>query len=202
MPRPRLHWHGLFAHLEEALMAVLLAAMTLVTFAQAVLRYGFNSGFVWSLEATSYAFGWLLLLGMGAGIRTNTHIAVDLAVRTLSPGLRKAAALVAVAVSLLYAGLLGYGAWVLVERLMALGNDARDIPVPRWTLLAVMPLTFVLLAWRLAEAGAAVWRGTRQGLGQQEEGMTTGNLPEDDWPEGNPSKDAPRPEGRTDQEVR
>ena len=47
--------------LEEGLIALLLAAMTLLTFAQVVLRYGFNSGFVWALETTTYLFGWLIL---------------------------------------------------------------------------------------------------------------------------------------------
>ena len=64
--------------LEEAFMIVALAFMTLLTFVQVVLRYGFGTGFVWSLEATTYAFAWLVLVGMSYGVRTGAHIAVDL----------------------------------------------------------------------------------------------------------------------------
>ena len=58
--------------LEEAFMIVALAFMTLLTFVQVVLRYGFGTGFVWSLEATTYAFAWLVLIGMSYGVRTQS----------------------------------------------------------------------------------------------------------------------------------
>ena len=51
-------------HLEEGVLATLLAFMTVLTFLQVVLRYAFNSGLVWSLEATTYSFAALVLFGM------------------------------------------------------------------------------------------------------------------------------------------
>ena len=45
-------------------MIVALAAMTLLTFVQVVLRYVFAGGFVWSLEVTQYLFAWLVLIGI------------------------------------------------------------------------------------------------------------------------------------------
>jgi C4-dicarboxylate transporter DctQ subunit len=44
--------------LEEVLIAVLFAGMTVLTFIQVVLRYVFNSGLLRALEATTYMFGW------------------------------------------------------------------------------------------------------------------------------------------------
>ena len=38
--------------LEEGLIALLMAAMTLITFVQVVARYVFNYSFVWALELT------------------------------------------------------------------------------------------------------------------------------------------------------
>ena len=64
--------------------------MTLLTFVQVVLRYGFGTGFVWSLEATTYAFAWLVLIGMSYGVRTGAHIAVDLVTSRLSPARSRA----------------------------------------------------------------------------------------------------------------
>jgi len=71
----------LINHLEEGFIALLLAAMTLLTFAQVVLRYVFNSGFVWGVEATTYMFAWLVLFGISYGIRVHAHIGIDLLVR-------------------------------------------------------------------------------------------------------------------------
>ncbi len=139
-------------------MALLLAFMTLITFTQVVLRYVFNTGLVWSLEATTYSFGALVFVGISYGIRTKTHIAVDLVTRRLPEKLRYTTALVAVAFCLIYAALMLYGSSVLVERLHALGNYARDVPAPKWLLTLTMPVGFTLLFYRLSEAAWSICR--------------------------------------------
>jgi C4-dicarboxylate transporter DctQ subunit len=146
-------------HLEEGILATLLAFMTILTFLQVVLRYVFNSGIVWSLEATTYSFAALVLFGMSYGVRTRTHIAVDLFTGKLSEPLQRYVKIIAVAACLLYALLMLYGSSILVERLFALGNEARDIPAPKWLLTATMPLGFALLAYRFVEAGWRILRG-------------------------------------------
>ena len=144
--------------LEEWLMAALLAFMTVLTFAQVVLRYVFNTGLVWSLEATTYSFAALVLIGMSYGVRTKTHIATDLLTRKLSEPLQRYVALVAIIACLAYALLMLYGATILVDRLMTLGNAARDIAAPKWLLTATMPLGFALLVFRFLEAGWSLLR--------------------------------------------
>ena len=139
-------------------MVVALAAMTLLTFTQVVLRYVFGTGLVWSLEATAYLFAWLVLIGMSYGVRTQAHIAVDLVTSRLPPRAARGVALAAFACSLAYCALMLYGSYVFVDRLAALGNDARDIPLPRWLLTAVMPFGFALLAARLVQAARETLR--------------------------------------------
>jgi C4-dicarboxylate transporter, DctQ subunit len=138
--------------LEEWLMAALLAFMTVLTFVQVVLRYLFNSGWVWSLEATTYAFAALVLVGMSYGVRTGTHIAVDLLTRQLPTVVRRYVDLIAILACVAYALLMLYGSTMFVDRLMTLGNLARDIPAPKWLLTATMPLGFGLLTFRFLEA--------------------------------------------------
>ncbi|MCZ6503755.1 MAG: TRAP transporter small permease [Gammaproteobacteria bacterium] len=137
-------------------MAFLLAFMTLITFLQVVLRYVFNTGLVWSLEATTYSFAALVLIGISYGIRTKTHIAVDLVTRHLPVKIRYATALVALGFCLAYAGLMLYGSSVFVERLYALGNFARDVHAPKWLLTITMPMGFALLVYRLLEVGWSI----------------------------------------------
>lgn len=144
---------GLINRLEEVLLAVLLAFMTVLTFVQVVLRYAFNSGIAWSLEATTYSFAALVFIGMSYGVRTHTHIAVDLFTRKLPKRVERAVNVVAIVACLVYAVLMLYGATVFVERLFVLGNYARDVPAPKWLLTVTMPLGFALLAFRFLEAG-------------------------------------------------
>jgi C4-dicarboxylate transporter DctQ subunit len=144
--------------LEEAFMTVALTFMTLLTFVQVVLRYVFETSLVWSLEATTYSFAWLVLVGMSYGVRTNAHIAVDLLTSRLPPRPARAVAVVALGCGLAYCALMIYGSGQFVNRLMALGTDARDIPLPRWLLTGVMPIAFVLLALRLLQAARPLFR--------------------------------------------
>jgi C4-dicarboxylate transporter DctQ subunit len=64
-------------------------------------------------------------------------------------------AIIALCAVLAYCALMIYGSSLFVGRLMALGTDARDIPLPRWVLTGIMPLAFALLAIRLVQAA---WR--------------------------------------------
>ncbi len=159
MKNPKGGMRLLLNRLEEGLMATLLALMTLLTFVQVVLRYAFNSGLVWSVEATTYSFAALVLIGMSYGVRTQTHIAVDLLTNRLPPRIKRYVALLAIALCLVYAGLMLYGATVFVDRLYILGNMARDVPAPKWLLTLVMPVGFALLAFRFLEAGWSVIKG-------------------------------------------
>ena len=145
--------------LEEGILALLLAFMTLLTFIQVVLRYVFNSGIVWSLEATTYSFAALVLVGMSYGVRTKTHIAVDLFTRKLPEKLERYAKLTAVLACLVYAALMLYGSAIFVDRLLTLGNLARDVPAPKWLLTITMPIGFTLLAYRFLEVGWHLLRG-------------------------------------------
>jgi len=141
---------------EETFMIVALSFMTVLTVVQVVLRYGFGGGFVWSLEVTTYTFAWLVLIGMSYGVRTEAHIAVDLVTSRLSPGGARAFAAIALVAGLAYCALMIYGSSQFVDRLLTLGNNARDIPVPRWVLTGIMPIAFALLALRLVQAARPV----------------------------------------------
>lgn len=161
----------LIDRLEEVAIAGLLLVMTVVTFTQVVLRYAFNSGFVWALEATTYAFLWMVLLGLSYGIRTNAHIGVDLVVNHLPAAARRALGLVGVALCLAYAGMMFWGSVVFVERMLQLGSFARDLPLPRWALSLALPLGFGLLCFRLLQVALAILQGRRDriGLGHEDD---------------------------------
>src|SRR3546814_12262774 len=92
-------WHE---RLEEGLIALLLASMTLVTFGQGIARYVFNYSFVWALELSTFLFGGLIFLGISYGVRVNAHIGVDALVKILPKSLSHALSLIAAALCLLY----------------------------------------------------------------------------------------------------
>ncbi|MAM63589.1 TRAP transporter small permease [Maritimibacter sp. UBA3975] len=96
---------------EETAIAVILGLMTIVTFVNVVLRYGFNESLIWGLEVTLILFAWLVLLGVSYGVRVTMHLGVDAITGLLSTRPRRVLALISAAICLAYAFLLFKGAW-------------------------------------------------------------------------------------------
>jgi C4-dicarboxylate transporter DctQ subunit len=96
---------------EETAIAVILGGMTLITFINVVLRYGFNTGLIWGLEATSFLFSWLVLFGVSYAVKITANLGVDAVVNLLAPGTRRVLALIAAAICIVYAVLVMKGAW-------------------------------------------------------------------------------------------
>ncbi len=105
------HNKGRFDRLEETLIASILGAMTLVTFANVIARFGFNSNILWALELTVYLFAWLVLLGASYAVKISAHLGVDAIINLVGPRMRKAMALFAVASCILYSVFLLKGSW-------------------------------------------------------------------------------------------
>ncbi|WP_339630288.1 TRAP transporter small permease [uncultured Sneathiella sp.] len=97
--------------LEETMIAIMLGIMTLVTFANVMARYVFNSNILWGLEVTSILFAWLVLFGVSYCVKKTAHLGVDAIVSLLSPAARKICTLLAVACCIIYAFLLLKGGW-------------------------------------------------------------------------------------------
>lgn len=96
---------------EETAIAVLLGAMTLITFANVVLRYGFGSSLLWGLEATTILFAWLVLFGMSYGVKVTAHLGVDAVTNLVSHPVRRVMLGLSCLVCLAYGMLLMKGGW-------------------------------------------------------------------------------------------
>ena len=97
--------------LEETLIAVLMGLMTLVTFANVVARYVFNSNILWALELTVFMFAWLVLLGASYAVKKGAHLGVDIIINMLDQRSRRLMAFVSVALCLVFTFLMLKGAW-------------------------------------------------------------------------------------------
>lgn len=138
--------------IEESLIALILGVMTLITFANVVARYVFNSNILWGLEATVFLFGWLVLLGASYAVKKNAHLGVDALIDLLPPAGRRVCALIAVAVCIVFSLLMLKGAWdywanfanlpQTTGRFLPTGFEEKfrpkawyevnDIPFPQW----------------------------------------------------------------------
>jgi C4-dicarboxylate transporter DctQ subunit len=118
--------------IEETSIAVCLGLMTVITFANVVARYMFNSNILWALELTVFLFAWLVLMGASYAVKKHIHIGVDVVINMVSPPTRKIMALLSITACLAFSGMLLVGSWdywypFATERAWL---ETEDIPMP------------------------------------------------------------------------
>ena len=97
--------------IEETVIALILGLMTLITFTNVILRYGFNTGLIWGLEMVSFLFAWLVLFGISYAVKVTAHLGVDAIINLFGTPVKRVLAIIAVAVCIAYAFLLLKGSW-------------------------------------------------------------------------------------------
>lgn len=147
---------NLINHLEEWLITLLLASMTLLTFSQVVARYVFNSGAVWALEVTTYLFAWLVLLGASYIIKCGAHIAVDSVVDLFSEKNKKIITLFAISACMVFVIIMFIGSYEYVALLKDIDIEMEDLPILEWQAKIILPLGFALMFYRLIEVAIDV----------------------------------------------
>jgi C4-dicarboxylate transporter DctQ subunit len=135
---------------EEAVASLLLVVMTLIVFVEVVLRFGFNTGMVWTDEVVLYMAAWLVLLGASYGVKVGSHIGVDAVVRLMPSRGRRIMTGAALVLCLFYCWLFIQGAWIYLSKIYGIGIEMNDVPIERWLAESVLLIGFVLLAIRFA----------------------------------------------------
>jgi C4-dicarboxylate transporter DctQ subunit len=168
--------------IEEIGIAVLLGAMTFLTFANVVARYILETNILWALEATTYLFAWLVLFGVSYAVKISAHLGVDAIIVRLSPGAQKVLALISVTACLLFTGLLLYGGWdywykfftklaflevedvpfpAILQSMVGLVEDGEPVyeNFPRYIPYFILPFGMALLLFRYLQATWRIWKG-------------------------------------------
>lgn len=135
--------------LEESIIALLLAAMTLLVFIEVVLRFGFGTGYMWAEELTLHLSAWMVLFGVSYGIKVGSHIGVDALVKIMPSKARRVISAIAVMACLAYCGLFMQGSWVYLSKIHMIGIEMEDLPIPKWIAHSILFIGMVLMAIRL-----------------------------------------------------
>lgn len=140
---------------EDALLALLLGSLLLLSVTQIVLRIVWGTGLEWAEPVSRAGVLWLALLGALGATRARKHIAIDALPRFLPATAQRVAWAVAqLAAAALCAGLAWLG-WGMLQM-------EREAPmpfvagVPSWVPMLVFPLGFALMALRFVVASTTV----------------------------------------------
>lgn len=141
----------LLLRLAQWMMIVMLAVLVLLVFGNVVLRYFFNSGLVFSEEASRFIFMWLTLIGALVVMKDNGHLGMTSVVDRLGLRGRRICRFLADSISLLCCALLAHGTWQQV--VLGMDNAAPVTGIPLGIVFLSLLISSVgmclMLAWSL-----------------------------------------------------
>lgn len=150
-------------HLEEWLIAALIGAATLLTFAAVVHRYGtgipvpfiqdhllqLNMG--WSQELTIYMFVWMAKFGAAYGVRTGIHVGVDVLINRLGERNRAKFIVFGLLAGAAFTGIVGTLGAKFVWAIAHTDSTSTDLEMPMWIAYLAVPLGSYLMCFRFLQ---------------------------------------------------
>nr|WP_092295673.1 TRAP transporter large permease subunit [Bradyrhizobium sp. Ghvi] len=168
-------------HLEEWLIATLIAAATGLIFIAVVHRYGAGESInlarwatahgmtwlaslamavftfmseldlSWAQELCIYMFIWMAKFGAAYGVRTGIHVGVDLLVNRLPEHSRKHVILFALLCGALFTGMIAAFGASFVGEMFHTGQQSNDLEAPMWFVYLAIPLGSGLMCFRFLQ---------------------------------------------------
>ncbi|QQO13133.1 TRAP transporter large permease subunit [Bradyrhizobium diazoefficiens] len=168
-------------HLEEWLIAALIAAATGLIFIAVVHRYGAGESInlsrwaaahgmtwlaslsmavftflseldlSWAQELCIYMFIWMAKFGAAYGVRTGIHVGVDLLVNRLPEYSRKQVILFALLCGALFTGMIATFGASFVGEMFKTGQQSNDLEAPMWFVYLAIPLGSGLMCFRFLQ---------------------------------------------------
>jgi C4-dicarboxylate transporter, DctM subunit len=168
-------------HLEEWLIAGLIAAATALIFVAVLHRYGtglsidiskwatrhgltllaelFKAIFSWlasldlswAQELCIYMFIWMAKFGAAYGVRTGIHVGVDILVNRLPAHSRKQVILFALLCGAFFTGMIAAFGFSFVREMFHTGQQSNDLEAPMWIVYLAIPLGSGLMCYRFLQ---------------------------------------------------
>ena len=168
-------------HLEEWLIATLIAGATALIFFAVVHRYGTGLSIngakwaeahdiplvptvlraiytsfseldvSWAQELCIFMFIWMAKFGAAYGVRTGIHVGVDVIVNLLPPEKRKRVVLFAIACGAFFTAAIAVFGVTFVAKMYATGQQSYDLEWPMWMIYLAIPAGSGLMCFRFLQ---------------------------------------------------
>jgi C4-dicarboxylate transporter, DctM subunit len=168
-------------HLEEWLIAALIAAATALIFVAVLHRYGTGLSIdvskwtaahgvpwlpgvfkgiyswlagldlSWAQELCIYMFIWMAKFGAAYGVRTGIHVGVDLLVNRVPARARKQVILFSLLCGAFFTGMIATFGGSFVSEMFRTGQQSNDLEAPMWIVYLAIPLGSGLMCYRFPQ---------------------------------------------------
>ena len=159
-------------HLEEWLIATLMAAATVVVFIAVVHRYlsgmpipGVQDWLIqlntsWAQELTIYMFVWMAKFGAAYGVRTGIHVGVDVLINRMDTPMRNKFVIFGLLAGALFTGIVGTLGATFCWELSHTTSTSEVLEMPMWMVFSAFPLGSWLMCFRFLQV---TWRFIKTG---------------------------------------
>jgi C4-dicarboxylate transporter DctQ subunit len=144
--------------IEETVVAVILAAMVIILFAQVFARVIFSSSIVWSEEVARYLFIWLVFLGLGAVTLRGGHIAVDVLLLRLPAKGRRIATQTIYGIVFMINVVVIFATVRMIEVVLSLNQASPAANIPMGLVYLAVPIGVTLTSLRLLQVSLHLWK--------------------------------------------
>lgn len=144
----------------EPILALILAVLVGVVFANVIGRYWLGYGLTWADEIARFLFVWLTFLGATVGLARGAHVGMDMLTKALPRAAERGLSLVVLALMLLFLAVLLWQSLELVQRSMTFRTPALGLP--RGMIYVVAPVSAALMSLACLHQG---WKILREGRG-------------------------------------
>ena len=175
-------------HLEEWLIAALIAAATALIFVAVLHRYGTGLSIdiskwatargvpvlpgifkdiyswlssldlSWAQELCIYMFIWMAKFGAAYGVRTGIHVGVDLLVNRVPVRSRKQVILFSLLCGAFFTGMIATFGASFVSEMFRTGQQSNDLEAPMWIVYLAIPLGSGLMCYRFLQVAWSYYR--------------------------------------------
>ncbi|HET9651778.1 MAG TPA: TRAP transporter small permease [Usitatibacter sp.] len=154
-------------HLEEWLIAALIAGATLLIFVAVTHRYAldmaakydltavydelFKLNLAWAQELCIYMFVWMAKFGAAYGVRTGIHVGVDVLVNKLPPRMRFGSILFGLLGGAFFTAVIGTFGSIFVWDMAHTDQTSPDMELPMWIVYLAIPCGSYLMSFRFMQ---------------------------------------------------
>ncbi|WP_184034090.1 TRAP transporter small permease [Chitinivorax tropicus] len=161
----------LLDHIEEFIIATLMALATSIIFVAVIHRYltGFNwfaqdwllsLNLSWAQELCIYMFVWMAKFGAAYGVRTGIHVGVDVLINRLSLRHFQISVVLGLLAGALFTGIVGTLGAKFVWEIAHTDQTSADMEIPIWWVYMAIPAGSYLMCFRFLQVA---WRFLRTG---------------------------------------
>ena len=136
-------------NLEEIIIYIMMAYMTIMNFLNVLARYVFSASFSFTEELTVTVFVWVTMMGIALGFKRNVHLGMSFVVDHCHGKTKALLILFSGLCSLAFTAILLIYGTQMVQDQMTMGSTTPVLGMPQYVQGLAMPVCAVFIAYHV-----------------------------------------------------